>query len=123
MFFNGQKIETIEQLETAMTGLAENVKQALRNDFNGVPNAPIKRQADTVTPRQFRLAMLRAGIPLSFVETALQNLSEPLRSEALISWEYATEFRRDNPLFALAGQLLGMTDEQVDTLFHEASKL
>lgn len=106
-----------EAMEAAIAGFDAALQRAIRADFYG------EELPRSVTPRQFRLAMLGAGISTSLVETALQTLEEPTRSIALISWEYATEFQRDNPLFGLAGQLLGMTNEQVDTLFYEAAKL
>lgn len=40
MYINGEKIETIEQLEIAIADFSENQKLIFRNEFNGIPNIP-----------------------------------------------------------------------------------
>jgi hypothetical protein len=78
---------------------------------------------ETVTARQARLALLRAGL-LDSVDAALAALPDPQeRRAAQIEWEYATEIRRDSPLIAALAPLLGLTDEQVDDLFRAAAGL
>lgn len=41
----------------------------------------------------------------------------------LAAWEYATEVRRNGAIIEQLGTLLGLTEEQLDTLFIEASKI
>lgn len=49
IYFNGQKIETLSQLEIAIADLPDDQKQFIRNDFNGIQNQPIPpSQLDTV---------------------------------------------------------------------------
>jgi len=43
--------------------------------------------------------------------------------ETKITWDYATEFLRTDPLIASIGTSLGLTDEQIDVLFRYAAKL
>jgi len=117
VIIDGVEYTDPEAMEAAIAGFDSGLQRVIRADFYR-ENLP-----RSVTPRQFRLAMLNAGIPTSTVETALQALDEPTRSIALISWEYATEFQRDNPLFDLAEELLGMSASQVDDLFYEAAEL
>lgn len=75
-----------------------------------------------VTMRQARLALLGAGL-LSGVDPALAALPSPQREAAEIEWEYAQEVRRDAPLIAAIGGALGLTEEQIDSLFEAAALL
>jgi len=71
-----------------------------------------------ITPRQVRLLLLQQG-KLAEVEAMIAGQPEAVR----ITWEYALEFNRADPLLAqLAGQL-GITGEQLDQFFIEAARL
>jgi hypothetical protein len=84
------------------------------NDQAGVPKA--------VTMRQARLALLGAGL-LGQVEDALNSMPEPHKSAAKITWEFSGEVQRYNGLVSQLGPALGLTEEQLDQLFIQASKL
>lgn len=72
----------------------------------------------SVTPRQVRLLLLSQNL-LSQVEGIIAQSDEATK----ITWAYASEFRRDDPLLtALAGQL-GLTSEQVDGFFIAAAAI
>lgn len=73
-----------------------------------------------VTMRQARLALLGAGA-LAGVDAAINAMPEPTRSAAKIEWEYSQEVQRHNGFVAALGPALGMTDEQIDTLFIAAA--
>ena len=75
-----------------------------------------------VTMRQARLALLAAG-KLSQVDAVIDSLPEPHKSAARIEWDYSSEVQRDRPFVKQIGAALGLTDEQLDQLFIEASKL
>ncbi|MDX3805147.1 MAG: hypothetical protein QHC89_01835 [Bosea sp. (in: a-proteobacteria)] len=70
------------------------------------PEAPIPN----ITQRQLRLWLVRNGYPLATVETALDNLPEPGRSEALIEWDCASEFKPDHPTLLDVAAVLGIPD-------------
>lgn len=80
------------------------------------PNAPIVPAS--VTPRQVRLLLLQQGL-LSSVEAMIAQQDEATR----ITWEFATEFRRDNPLLARLAANLGLSEPQIDQFFIAASSL
>jgi hypothetical protein len=84
--------------------------EALRNAPPPVPHR--------VTRRQARLALLNAGL-LDAVEAAIANAPPAVR----ITYEDATEWWRDDPLIASLSASLGLTTEQVDDLFLQASRL
>ena len=76
------------------------------------------------TPRQARLAMMQTPYSefpslLTAVEGAIYAGDDATR----ISWEYATQWRRDDPLINGIGTALGLTDTQIDALFVRAMAL
>lgn len=77
-----------------------------------------KRLNMRCTPRQARLALLQTG-KLGQVKQAMALASESDQ----IEWEYGNEFLRTHgPLVSLAAGL-GLTEEEVDTLFELAVTL
>lgn len=75
-----------------------------------------------VTMRQARLALLSQG-HLTNAENALNGLSEPDRSAALIEWEYALSVDRNSTLVQTMITLLGLTTQEADDLFTLAASL
>jgi hypothetical protein len=84
--------------------------EALRNVPPPVPTVISRRQA--------RLALLNAGL-LDAVEAIIANAPPAVQ----ITYQDATEWWRDDPLIASFLVSLGLTTEQVDNLFLEASRL
>jgi hypothetical protein len=87
---------------------------AWRKQWQTVP-APVPKK---ITPRQCRLVLMSQGL-LATVEQAIAGMDEATR----ITWEYALEFRRDDPLLNALGKNMNLTDEQIDQFFIAASKL
>lgn len=79
------------------------------------PPAPLP---STVTPRQARLALFAAGL-LDVVEAAVNRAG----GETQITWEYATEINRTDPLIATLADALGLKSDQIDALFVTAAAL
>ena len=75
-----------------------------------------------VTMRQARLALLAAG-KLAAVDAAIDALPEPAKSAARIEWEYSAEVHIDSGIVAALGPALGLSVEQIQTLFTEAATL
>jgi len=73
-----------------------------------------------VTPRQLRLALYYAG-KLEQIEAFIASGDAP--APAKISWEYATEFLRSDPMLAQFGAMLHMTDADIDAVFVAAAKI
>lgn len=78
---------------------------------------------EKITAKQIRLGLLGFGVSIQNIELTINKMPEPQKSQALITWEYATIFERENPMIADLGSQLGLTSEQIDYLFMEASKL
>ena len=72
----------------------------------------------SISMRQARLVRLQVGL-LEAATAAVDGQGEAER----ISWEYATEIRRDDPLVARLASTLGLTDDQLNDLFRQAATL
>lgn len=70
-----------------------------------------------VTPRQARLALLAAGL-LDQVESAVNTAGGATK----LTWDYATQVRRKDPLITQIGASLNLTAAQIDALFVYAAK-
>jgi len=75
-----------------------------------------------VTMRQARLALLQQGI-LHQVQLAIDSLPSPQKEAAQIEWDYSSEVHRNKPFVQLLGAALGLSEEQLDSLFALASTL
>lgn len=75
-----------------------------------------------VTMRQARLALVDAGMYGS-IQSAINSLPEPMKTKALIEWEYSNTVQRHNGFVSQLRPILGMTEEDLDNLFIAASKL
>lgn len=74
-----------------------------------------------ITARQLRLWLIRNGIALAQIDTAIDALPEEIRDEARVEWTWAPTFKRSNPLFDMLGPTLGLSSEQIDDGFRVAS--
>lgn len=74
------------------------------------------RHAMVCSAAQARIALASAGM-LEVAKTAVDASSD----EALkISWEYGTEWSREDPKLVSLAKTLGMTDSDIDNLFLRA---
>lgn len=81
----------------------------------GEYEAPPLPVPNVVSARQARLALLAAG-KLDDVETAISAASQTVQ----ITWEFANEIFRDDPLISAIAVGLGMSNEEIDALFVQA---
>jgi hypothetical protein len=70
---------------------------------------------ESVTPKQIRLALNRAGLR-DIVEQTIAGLDQDVRD----IWEFAQEVRRDDPLVVMLGEQFGAN---LDDLFRLAATL
>lgn len=74
-----------------------------------------------LSARQLRLGLVAAGILPSQVDAAISAIPDATaRAIAEIEWEYASQFERNHPLIEQVGGALGLTPEQVDTMWEQA---
>ena len=76
-----------------------------------------------LSPRQVRLQLLADG-KLSQVQTVINTLTDPQKSQAQIAWDYASEFLHDDPFLAALSPALGYdTTAKVQAFFEAAAIL
>jgi hypothetical protein len=107
-----QRLEPCDAYQKDGTVLVVKVVDLTAEEITAMNKVPVPQ---SVSPRQARLALLAAGL--------LDDIEEAVKSnrEWQISWEYATEVSRNSPLIQAVGK--DMTEEQLDQLFIDASKL
>jgi hypothetical protein len=91
--------------------------EAIRNptDTQGFP---------ILTPSQLRRGLRRAGVSSAQVAAVIAAIpDQTTREDAADLWEYSIAFHRDNSLVSQLGTALGMTVEQIDTLWRAAGEL
>ena len=97
---------------------------SLTEKFGGVQvsvtevEGQVQTTVRAVTARQARLQLAKTNL-LDQVET----LVETIGAEAKINWEFASYIQIDNPLIEAVKTSLELTDEEIQTMFNEASKL
>lgn len=84
--------------------------------------ATVWRSDATVSMRQARLALLRAG-KLADVDAAIAALPSPSKEAAQIEWEYATEVKRTSKLVQSLTPALNLSEAEMDDLFKLAATL
>jgi len=110
-------------------GLAPEIRAAVEQWIaDGKPVAqavpPPETPLPPLTARQLRLGLVKNGISLAAVESAIENIPDPVdRETAKIEWEYAATFLRDHPLISQIGAALSLTDDQIDSMWTAALAL
>jgi hypothetical protein len=82
------------------------------------PPPPPPPPITSVTPRQARLALNAAGL-LAQVNAAVAVADQATQ----ITWEFATQIDRNDPLIATLATGLNLSSVQVDALFAQAATL
>lgn len=94
-----------------------------RNNNANVPSTtPLP--VDKISARQVRLWLVRNGISLNMVSEAINNIEDgSTRDSVSIEWEYAPYIERNHPMLVPLAQALGLSAEQIDNAFIEASQI
>jgi hypothetical protein len=79
-----------------------------------------KREGMTLTPFQARAVLSYSGM-LGNVMALMAHEDTP--DMIKIAWEYASEFRRMSPAILGMAGALGLTDEQLDSMFEQGSQI
>jgi hypothetical protein len=77
-----------------------------------------------VSNAQARESLIRLGISIASVDSALAAITDPVEREiAFTQWEYRDKIRRNASLVVSIAGSLGLSESQVDDLFRTASTL
>lgn len=78
----------------------------------------------TVSARQMRLWLVRHGVAMSAVDAAIDAIPDgQQRQEVRIEWGHAPYVERSHPMLVPLAAALGLTEQQVDQAFVEASTI
>ena len=94
--------------------LTDEEEAALVSEWANTAPSPVL----TCTPWQIRKALNQTGLR-DAVESAVAVAEQTTKD----GWEFATEFRRDDPLLVSMGTALGKTEAELDALFALARSL
>lgn len=94
------------------------VGEGVISDWEGELPQPSTPVPETVSPRQIRQALTRAGLRAS-VEAAVAAGDQDTKDW----YEFATVFERNNHVVAALGQALSVSDTQLDDLWRLAATL
>lgn len=84
-----------------------------------VPTVPA-----SVTARQIRLWLVKNGISLQAVDSAIAAIPDSqIRDLVRVEWEYAPYVERNHPMLVPLAAALGLDAQQVDVAFQEAAVL
>jgi hypothetical protein len=79
---------------------------------------------EIISARQIRLWLLQNNISLQMVNDAIATIEDPFTRDIVsIEWEYAPYIERSHPMLVPLAQVLGLTTEDIDRGFIEASNI
>jgi hypothetical protein len=84
---------------------------------------PLEEIMPSVSARQIRTAIVLSGLSIATIEAALDGLSEPTRTVAIIAWDHSNLYFRKNPLIVALAPAIGLSEEQLDDLWVLAKTL
>lgn len=99
------------------------------NKINLVPRdadgtAAVLTQPFRISARQIRLWLVQHGIALTQIDNAIDGIEDPSTKEVVkIEWDFAPYVERNHPWLIPLAESLGLTPEQVDQAFIEASTI
>ena len=95
------------------------------DEWPPVPTAEELRQTmPPLTARRFRLGLINAGIALTEVDDQIALIADPVeKGIAEVEWQFASSFDRLHPLVVTISLALGLTPEEVDSLWDWAADL
>ena len=92
--------------------------------YNGQWIEPQPAIPSNISARQIRLWLIQHEIQLDQVDIAIQQIQDDMaRQTVKIEWEYAPYVERHHPWLVPLAQSLGLSEEQIDQAFREASLL
>ena len=87
------------------------------------PQPQLEETLPPLTRRQFKLALLENGL-LEQVDTNIAAIADPITKQRIqIEYAESTTFIRTSPAVIYMCNLLGLTDNQINTMWQQASLL
>lgn len=115
--YNAQTGETTERELTAKE-IAQ--LEAMQEEMEALS---IETVPEKISKLQLKVQLVMMGYDLQLIEDAIEQLTEPQRTIAMLAWTDATNIYRDNSFITMVAQVLQLTEKQVDQIFIEADKI
>ena len=88
------------------------------------PIEPIIEVPQTISKMKLRMQLILSGIPLASIYAAIEQIPNSVQKEIVYTkWEHAVTFDRTDETLNAMAQMLGITEEQLNTIFIEGNKL
>lgn len=117
-----QPENTMEDVSQRAVTIEEDGVVVVRVWVEAIPEPPMVPVS--ISPRQIRLWLVEHGVSLSSVDSAINSINdEILREKTKIEWEFSPYAERNHPMINSIGDALGLTGEQIDAAFIDASIL
>jgi hypothetical protein len=86
-----------------------------------LPPTPVP---STVTARQIRLWLVRHGVTLAQVDSAIDAIPDAqAREECRVEWDHAPYVERTHTMLVPLASAIGLSEAQVDDAFREAARI
>ena len=93
-------------------------------EIDANPDILVMQVPEKISRAQALLQLLEDGITASAVQSAIDAIPDELtKAKANIYWNESNEFYRNHPLIGQIGLAIGLTDEELDEMFLNATKL
>lgn len=137
LYYNINTYE-LRELDDSLVSAWESNANPKRNEWIAAPIKPddtaiwdngvwvIEQQPipTNVSARQIRLWLIQNGYQLFQIDNAINSIEDPIIRETVkIEWEYAPYVDRSHPWLLPLAQSLGLSSEQIDQAFIEASQI
>lgn len=97
------------------------VRNLTQQEIDDMNKPTVEYIPESVTPRQFRLALLDYNIDPDYITNFIAQLPDPDEKKRIsIIWEYANSIERNDPLIEQFAQLLNVDSDTVDNIFKTA---
>lgn len=106
------------------TSKYKNMMDRIKAVKDAFPVNSMSSPPEYITATQVRLWLVENDVSLANVEAAISSIEDPkVREKTRVQWEYAPYIERNHPLMNAIGAMLGMTGEQIDAAFLQASQI
>lgn len=113
----GQKIEFASAAAADAYVAKHNLNVAVYVIDDPTATAEKQKWYPDLTPRQLRQALVLSGISMEMIDALIDKMPAPHNKLAKIEWEYSTAMKRHNPLVEQMAGAMGLTKEQVNTMW------
>ena len=120
---DGRKIEfkTLVEAQNYASENSVNVQIQMIDDVSATDIKP--KHYQTITRKQAKKALVLSGVALESIDVAINSMPEPQKTLSMIEWQDSSVLERDHDLVILLGSMIGLREDQIDSLWELATTL